>query len=661
MQVRGNKMLKRKIIQLLLMLLVAGSTQPLFAQSGVKTQAYSASDGQGGARLLWFVSPDRWRGGWRVEDETGKVLADRILPGGADPMKALPAESQAEISSLLRNIREQGNKKRTAVNEITFGIKVFSNWDFARAAGLAIELKGLEKRRTSFVVRRLDDSGKPDTAYLKTEPVDLAKAAPMPPSPLGFRAEAEKSGIELYWRLARNPLPVFAYVVEREYKGELRTLTDSPLVLGSNWPEKSPAFVDKQPPLESDVVYIVRAVDALGRRSNPVATGIFSPDLFALDAPMDVKADAVKTNTAEVSWKANSSSNTAGYLVERSYQLSGPFEILTPEGVTPGTTSYKDKGLRPGTTYFYRVRAIGARGDTGPPGPAVMAVVRGEPVPAPENLTAEAGQTRVRLTWEAVAAASGYHVERRTGNERPWSRLTGMPVPDMLYDDHTGYSPGGRFEYRVLAAGYDGQDGKPSRPVEVMLQDTVSPAPPRFIEASGEGGKVWLTFAPAAPEEDTSQVLVLRADQPDQQGLVIGDPLSGRGRQFEDRWVEPGRRYYYRLVAVDASGNRSDPGEAVGVLVGHESLPRPDAPEAVYAGSPFPHVRLSFDEPPKGLRVLVEAQTGTGAWLYVAGPVTGREAIDLNPGKEAKRYRLRYQDAGGAAGPASKEAVFSGH
>jgi len=637
-----------------------GNALPLFAQSGVKAQAYSASDGEGGVRLMWFVTPDRWRGGWRVEDETGKMLADKVIPGRADAMKVLSASSQAEINSIMQNTGERNSKKSGAAQDIAFGMHVFADWNFAQAAGLAVELKGLEKRRTSFVVRRLDNNGKPDGAYLKTEPVDLAKAAPPPPSPREFRAEASKNGVSLYWRLARNPLPVFAYVVEREDKGEIRALTDTPLLLGSAWPENSPAFIDDQPPLEQDVVYLVRAVDALGRRSNPVAVGIFSPDFSALDAPMDVKAEAPKANTVELSWKANSSSNTAGYLVERSYQLSGPYEILTPEGVSRGTTKYQDKGLRAGTTYFYRVRAIGSRGDTGLPGSPAMAVVRGDALPAPENLATETGQTRIRLTWEAVSAASGYHVERRTGNNSPWSRLTGIPLPDSLYDDHVGYSPGGKFEYRVLAVGYDGQDGKTSRTIEVILQDTVPPPPPRFTAASGEGGKVVIAFSPSSPEEDTAQVLVLRSDQPEEQGLVIGDPLSGRERKFEDKWVEPGRRYYYRLVAVDASGNRSDPGEAVGITIGHAPLPKPDAPKVAYEDKPFPHVRLRFDEPPKGLRVIVEAQTSAGAWLYISGPVTGKEAIDLDPGKEAKRYRLRYQDAGGAVGQASQEAALSG-
>lgn len=649
--------IRKSMIQTLVIFSVLGIALASSAQSGLKTQAYSASDGTGGIRLLWFIAPEHWRGGWRVEDESGRVLLERVLPGEADAMRRLEASEQAEIIAMMRSANRNGDRAATPVGDVAFGLRVMTDWDFARAAGLAIELQGLERRRTAFVVRRLDERGIPDGAYLKTSVVDLAKKAPPPPPPAALKASASRNGISLYWRLARNPLPVLAYSVERIEGGSPFPLTARPMALGSSWPETSPAFVDANPPVESDVVYQVRALDALGRGSNPDIVRVFSPDFSALDAPEGLRAETDSPGEVVLSWKENSSPHTAGYLIERAYQLSGPFEILTPAGVSSGTARYQDKGLRTGTTYFYRVRSIGPRGDVGVPRPAVLAVVRGNPLPAPETLTAEAGHTRVLLTWQPVAAAAGYHVERRSGSDRPWSRLTGAPVSENRFDDHMGASPGGRFEYRVFAVGYDGQDGSAARPIEVMLPDTVPPAPPRVTAINGEGGRVSISFTPASPEEDTSQVLVLRSDQPGQQGLVIGDPLSGREGRFEDRWVEAGRRYYYRLVAVDPAGNRSDPGDAVTVLVGHVPVPKPAAPDAVFVREPFPHVRLRFTEPPSGLKAVVEAQSSGGSWFVVAGPVTSGEAVDLAPGSEPRSYRLRYQDAGGVAGPASDPII----
>jgi hypothetical protein len=79
---------------------------------------------------------------------------------------------------------------------------------------------------------------------------------------------------------------------------------------------------------------------------------------------------------------------------------------------------------------------------------------------------------------------------------------------------------------------------------------------------------------------------------------TIGDPLSGDARQFTDLYVNPGERYWYRLVAVDKNGNRSDPTRPVAIRVGSPQIPAPPTPTAQYAGSPYPHVVLQFQPPP---------------------------------------------------------------
>jgi hypothetical protein len=58
-------------------------------------------------------------------------------------------------------------------------------------------------------------------------------------------------------------------------------------------------------------------------------------------------------------------------------------------------------------------------------------------------------------------------------------------------------------------------------------------------------------------------------------GVVIGDQLPGSARKFEDAYVEPADDYdyWYRLVAVDKNGNRSDPTRPVVDRVGAPTAP----------------------------------------------------------------------------------------
>lgn len=626
--------MRRLLILLFLLFPLAGvAAAPKGTPAGkLITRVWSASDGQGAVRLLWFIPPEKWGHGWRIEDDNGRVLARRVVPA---------------------NGFEPGG------NAIVLALKAMSDWDYAQSAGLAIELKDLPPRRAGFVLRRLDARGEPDGAWLKTTPIDIASAAPPPRPPKDLRAEATAEGVKLYWRPNPGLMPLLAYTVERDDGRAGTRLTRQPLALGNDWSAVGAAFSDAQAPTETEVVYQVRGIDLLGRESAAATARVFVPDFTALNPPRGLQARAVKT-PVELQWRANASRNTQGYLVERAFQTAGPWEVLTPTGLA--ATGFTDREARPGSTLFYRLRAIGPRGDFGEPGLPLPVNVRGEAPAAPQGLAAEVGHSRVRLTWQAASGAAAYHVERRAGDARAWSCLTTTPTPETRYDDLYGGSPGGRFEYRVHAIAPDQQTGEPGTPLSVTLPDTVPPSPPHIIATSGENGRVRLAFRAALPEADTASVLVLRGASAEEPGLVIGDPVSVGKGEFIDTWVDAGKTYVYRLVAVDAAGNRGDPGAAVQVRVGAPPLGVPGRPEARYLAEPFPHVKLNFAEPPRGLSVLVEAGEGNGNgehWRPAAGPVAGGEAIDLAPRRDSPRYRLRYRSANGAVGEASAEVVVS--
>ena len=73
----------------------------------------------------------------------------------------------------------------------------------------------------------------------------------------------------------------------------------------------------------------------------------------------------------------------------------------------PAQAQYEDDNLRGGTTYYYRVRAVGPRGDLGPPSFAASAIPTnpGAP-PAVTGLAADAGQPAFALHGRAVSFPS---------------------------------------------------------------------------------------------------------------------------------------------------------------------------------------------------------------------------------------------------------------
>lgn len=645
-----------------------------------QTGVLAVSDGHGQISLLWFPQPERWpSGGWRIEDAKGNVMVPHVALGDPEALKALPEAQAQAIRNLPKTLAspQATGKKREQLLGI-LAINALANPAYARGLGLAWTLQNVPPGAATFHVVGMDASGRPTGLVLTTPLLDSSVATSLPPPPSSLSVQVGRNGVSLLWSPATGTpeAPVIAYDIVRDggsAKGV--KVTARPLILGTKWNEKAPAFVDQGAPAEEMLTYHVMCVDVFGRHGPAMDVKIFFPDMAALDPPEPVTAQASREGVA-LAWTPGSNPNTAGYVVERANLYDGPYEALTPQGLARDAKGYVDADVRGGTTYYYRVRAEGRRGDLGQPSHAVMVQPNNAaPPPKPKDLKAELGATRVRLTWSPVPfPVAGYFVERLGGNlknaaERApsvaapaitasggWVRLNPRVTPEALFDDYFGAAANTRFSYRVIAVAYDNGESAASDPVSVVLPDTSLPGVPVITGADGAGGRARIAFASGLPSEKTAQFLVLRGGSARDLGVVMGDPLPASAREFVDRYVQPGASYWYRLVAVDANGNRSDPTDPVVVRVGSIEIPSPAAPTARFMTDPFPQVRIEFAAAPPGMAVMVQIRQGeNGRWTALAGPIEGQsQALDPNPpARDPVFYRILYRDAGGAFGSPS--------
>lgn len=628
--------------------------------------AFAVSDGKGTIQLLWFPPASQWpAGGWRILDSAGSVAAPHVALGDEAAMSALSVEDADAIRRLpavLAKPAENAKQMRNLVNLL--GLRAFSEPGYARALGLSATISSAASGARTYTIQGMDGAGNATGVKLVTAAVDAAQATPLPPSPDGLKAKVSAQGVALSWNppVEDRTLPVLSCAVERGGS----PISMKPFVVGTRWNPSVELVVDHNATPNSMADYKVYAVDAFGRRSQPAAIRIFFPDFRALDPPALVKA-AASPGIIVVTWTAESRPNLAGYVVERAFMANGPWETLMSQALPTSTSQYEDDSVRGGTTYYYRVRAVDSRGDIGPPSATASgAAANTSAPPQVSGLAADAGQTRVRLTWKPVAfPVAGYFVERRglngTTPAANWVRLNPHATLEPLFDDYIGMSSGSSLEYRVVAVALDNAEGRPSSSVQVTLADRTVPGPPTITGISGQGGRVTLTFAPADPEERTAQFLVLRSGAAKDIGVVLGDPLQGTSRQYQDLYVSPGETYFYRLVAVDAAGNRSDPTEPLTVRAGYPEIARPNAPLLKRVSTPSPHLLIQFDLPPAGLSVVVERQDALNAgWIRVAGPLDGASTSDFPPaGNTAVRYRISYVTRDGHTGDASAEAPLS--
>lgn len=622
---------------------------------------YALSGGNGTVRFVWLLSPEQWpEGGWRIMDDKRRVIKERITTAEANALDAL---GQRDAESAKKALSRLGTEKDAEKREMLFSFlsfRVMTDWNFAIALGLAAEVRNLAPGMRSFSVVGLDANGNEAGVVVHSSPADPGIAGPSPEPPRNLKAEPRGEGVALFWSLPeKDGRPVaFGFFVEREDKrGKKSSLTEKPAVSGKD--EKAANFIDRHAPPEEEVAYSVTAVDVFGRKSGPSTVKVFHPDPVAV-AAVFVTGEAGE-NQAILTWKPAKNPNSSGYVVERSMNHEGPFAPLVKKTLPFDTGRYVDERLVGGKTYFYRVRSADSRGNQGEPSNVAPVTPKSKKAPPmPTGLKADVGRTRVRLTWDPVPfAAAGYYVERSEENSKTWITLNPEAVEFTRYDDHTGLQAQGTLRYRVKAVGYDSRFGEPSLPVEVTLIDTVSPNPPFITNISGKDGKVVLSFEPAPPLEDVYQYYIVRSVSEHDSGLVIGDPLPAAQKTFEDTFVKVGQRYWYRIVAVDRAGNRSDPGMSRDVYVANPPIPRAPAPSVTKVEEPIRHFIITVGTPPERLSSLIQFRDGReGPWLLLTEvPGNMKKAADLGEHRKGVvQYRIIYQASNGIQGEPSEAA-----
>jgi hypothetical protein len=186
------------------------------------------------------------------------------------------------------------------------------------------------------------------------------------------------------------------------------------------------------------------------------------------------------------------------------------------------------------------------------------------------------GYWRSSFTFSWVSGGSDvrYFVERAIdGTDGQWSRLTAEAIDATSYTDDTleGRSRSSYY-YRVQSVSVAGVLGGRCDPIgPVTVPDVVPPAVPRLAGVAAGDGSISLAFT-QSPDVDTEHYVVYRATSADDAtdirlmtavgtvahrvGLIAADFLND-----STTTSPPAAKtdYWYRITAVDTTGNESGP------------------------------------------------------------------------------------------------------
>lgn len=165
-------------------------------------------------------------------------------------------------------------------------------------------------------------------------------------------------------------------------------------------------------------------------------------------APTGLTATPVSATQINLAW--TQSSGATGYVIQRSPDGStGWTQVGTTNSGTAVT--FSDTNLAGATTYYYRVYATDAGGNS-----ANSSTASTRTRPTPPTVTASQNAQLVNLSWPSIGSATGYTIQRSTDGGATWSDLESSPITatsDADYDYRNGTSwrlqPNSSYQYRL--------------------------------------------------------------------------------------------------------------------------------------------------------------------------------------------------------------------
>lgn len=283
----------------------------------------------------------------------------------------------------------------------------------------------------------------------------------------------------------------------------------------------------------------------------PIVTDVPSPP----SAPIGVTATALSDSEVRISWTKVTGMD---YRVWRSTNNSTWAVAGT---ITRGAAAtLTDSGLSPSTKYYYKAKSQNSEGVWSSYSNTVNATTTAASSAAPTNLTATVlSDTEITLVWTAVTGATHYRVWRKTSTG--YFEVVRLSTSSTVWTDSTAVA-GTSYVYKVQAYNTINNVGNYSRFSNLATVTTNSiasvpvPLAPTGVSAlkSTENPKTAITFTWRAVTDATKYKIWRKIDGGSWNTLANRTITNGLTISWEDKFLLPNTKYYYKMKAGNAGG-----------------------------------------------------------------------------------------------------------
>ena len=299
----------------------------------------------------------------------------------------------------------------------------------------------------------VDKAVKPDTPYFyrisavakqgnesakgpATEGV-AKKFIPQPPT--GIKASATETEILLSWQQAKEE-DVALYTVYRETDEAFKEMGRV----------KTATFTDRGLNPNTTYNYKITALSAGNEESQGAFIKTATIMKKPLTPPTDIKASAGESEIS-LNWQPDREEDVALYIVYR--ETDGAFKEIG----RVKTPTFTDRGLKPNSTYNYKITALSADNRESRGAFINAATIMKKPLTPPTDIKASAGESEISLNWqpdreEDVAL---YIVYRET--DGAFKEIGRVKTPTFT---DRGLKPNSTYNYKITALSADNRESR---------------------------------------------------------------------------------------------------------------------------------------------------------------------------------------------------------
>ena len=371
------------------------------------------------------------------------------------------------------------------------------------------------------------------------------------------------------------------------------------------------------------------------------------------ETPASLQAsDSTSASDIHLTW--SSAAGAASYRVYRANAAGGPYESVAETA----DCGYTDSGLAPGTTRWYRVKALRPPADDSDFSPFAMGRTAWPP-PVPQNVAAGNQQfdNLVRVTWTDGERENQYHVYRADTVDGAYQLIASVGPNVTTYDDPR---PAGAvwFYYKVRAsnvAGYSDYSPAASGRTRPNAENY-----PKWLQASDgtEPTGVRVSWDAVSGASDYLLYRALAFHGPYSLRATIAAPAT----EYYDELGSSGLTCWYYVVArfpdtsLSAQSSRDS---------GYSGISNPWTPVSVTAsdGAHLDRVRVAWSlpagSPSADFFEVYRASQASGSYACIGSTTATVYDDALAPGSAVWFYKIKAVNQRGASALSAADSGYT--